>query len=361
MADTYLTLSTTPAGRNMIVRSLYGDSITFTRIAIGNGVPSDPSSVTEMVNPLLSISLTEAEPTEDYMLLTGYVSSSQIVSSFYGYEIGVYAKNDNNEEFLFGYRYSSTDVDFYPAADSGRALELNLTVVVQLGNAENVTAILIEGDIYATKLEFDAHVNDHNNPHQVSAEDVGLGNVPNVTTNGQTPTYTRASARANLVSGETLSVAFGKISKAIFDLINHLANTNNPHGVTATQIGAAASGHTHSAADINSGTLAVARGGTGSSTLYGSDLAKVRTATLTAAGWTNAAPYTQSISVTGITANDAPIISAGLPSTINAANYTTLIKNYAMIDRAVTAAGKITFYCYRKKPTAAIPLYIKGV
>ena len=361
MADTYLTLSTTPAGRNMIVRSLYGDSITFTKIVIGNGRPVDLDNVTDMANPLLEVSLTEAEPEEDYMLLTGYVSSSDIVSSFYGYEVGVFALDDNNEEHLFAYRYSSSDVDYYPSADSGRALELYLTVVVQLGNAENVTAILIEGDVYATKQEFDEHVENHNNPHQVSKEDIGLGNVPNVTTNGQTPTFTRAGTLANLASGETMATAFGKIAKAVYDLIAHLSNKNNPHEVTAAQVGAAASGHTHSAADINSGTMAVARGGTGSSTLYGSDLAKVRTATLTAAGWSAAAPYTQTINVTGITANDAPIITAGTPGTPNAANYAALIKNYALVDRAVTAAGKITFYCYRKKPTAAIRIIIKGV
>lgn len=361
MADTYLTLSTTPAGRNMIVRSLYGDSITFTKIVIGNGRPADLDNVTAMANPLLEIDLTEAEPEEDYMLLTGYVSSSDILSSFYGYEVGVFAEDDNNVEHLFAYRYSSSDVDYYPAADSGRALELYLTVVVQLGNAENVTAILIEGDVYATKQEFDAHVANHNNPHQVSKSDVGLENVPNVSTNNQTPTYTVASTRGNLSSGETLATAFGKIAKAIQDLISHLVNTNNPHSVTAAQVNAAAVEHVHSAADINSGTLAIGRGGTGSSTLYGSDLAKVRTASLTVAGWSNSAPYTQAVNVTGITGNDAPIISPGDLSSKTAANYAALIKNFAMIDRAVTSTGKITFYCYRKKPTGAIPLFIKGV
>ena len=45
MADTYLTLSPTPDGRNMIARSLYGDTITFTKIVIGNGEPvaGDPA------------------------------------------------------------------------------------------------------------------------------------------------------------------------------------------------------------------------------------------------------------------------------------------------------------------------------
>ena len=362
MADTYLTLSPTPDGRNMIARSLYGDTITFTKIVIGNGTPADPDNVTELANPLLEIQLTAAEPSEDedYMLLTGYVTSSDIEASFYGYEIGVIAEDSDENEHLFGYRYNAQDVDYYPDASSGRALELTITVVVQLGNAQNVTAILIEGDTYATKAEFDAHTNSNENPHHVTKTQVGLGNVPNVATNDQEPTYTLPAKLAELVSGETLSAAMGKIAKAVSALITHLS-AKNPHNTTAADVGAAAASHTHSAADINSGTLSAARGGTGSNTLYGSDLAKVRTATLTSNGWSGSVPYTQAVTVTGITANDAPIISAGAPATMNAANYATLIKNFAMIDRAVTAANKITFYCYRKKPTANIPLYIKGV
>lgn len=58
-----------------------------------------------------------------------------------------------------------------------------------------------------------------------TAEMVGLGNVPNVATNDQTPTYTAASAPAALTSGEKLSAAFGKITAAISALITHLADS----------------------------------------------------------------------------------------------------------------------------------------
>lgn len=68
--------------------------------------------------------------------------------------------------------------------------------------------------------------------------DVGLDNVPNVSTNNQTPTYTAATSLAGLTSGEILSVAMGKIAKAITDLISHIGNKSNPHGVTAAQAGA---------------------------------------------------------------------------------------------------------------------------
>ena len=76
------------------------------------------------------------------------------------------------------------------------------------------------------------------NPHNVTKSQVGLGNVPNVSTNDQTPTYSVASSNATLASGEKLSVAFSKIAKAVSTLISHIADKNNPHGVTASQIGA---------------------------------------------------------------------------------------------------------------------------
>jgi hypothetical protein len=56
------------------------------------------------------------------------------------------------------------------------------------------------------------------NPHGTTKSDVGLGNVPNVSTNDQTPTFSQASTRNNIASGEKLSVIFGKIQKFFNDL-----------------------------------------------------------------------------------------------------------------------------------------------
>ena len=81
------------------------------------------------------------------------------------------------------------------------------------------------------------HLANKSNPHDVTASQVGLGNVPNVATNDQTPTYTQATSLSTLTSGEKLSVSMGKIMKAITDLISHLANKSNPHDVTASQVG----------------------------------------------------------------------------------------------------------------------------
>lgn len=66
-----------------------------------------------------------------------------------------------------------------------------------------------------------SHVANKSNPHGVTKNQIGLENVPNVATNDQTPTYTEASSLSSLVSGEKTSVAFGKIAKAVSTLISH--------------------------------------------------------------------------------------------------------------------------------------------
>lgn len=265
MAQSYLNLETTAAGLAMIARSLYGDDITFTKISIGNGV-QPTSEITGMINPLVEVGITKIEKSEGMVILTGYLTSSDIQSSFYGTELGVYAKDADGTEELFAYRYNQSGVDYYPATSSGRAIELTFSVVIQIGAAENVTAILIEGDTYAKKTDFDSHVADKSNPHGVTKEQLGLGSVENKVINDQTPTYTVPASTSELVSGENLSTSLGKLAAAVKALISHIADKKNPHGITAASISAAAVNHTHSAADINSGTLSILRGGTGGAT-----------------------------------------------------------------------------------------------
>lgn len=84
-------------------------------------------------------------------------------------------------------------------------------------------------------------------------DDVGLGNVPNVSTNDQTPTYAETTTLAKLTSGEKLSVAIGKIAKAVADLITHLVDTTKH--ITAKERtawnGKAAGSHDHMGKTIN--------------------------------------------------------------------------------------------------------------
>ena len=70
------------------------------------------------------------------------------------------------------------------------------------------------------RQEFDAHAASKANPHGVTKTQVGLGNVPNVATNDQTPTYSESAALAQLSSGEKLSAALGKLARAVRSLMS---------------------------------------------------------------------------------------------------------------------------------------------
>ena len=90
-------------------------------------------------------------------------------------------------------------------------------------------------------------------------------------------------------------------------------------------------------------------------------LETVKTATLATANWSSAAPYTQTVSVTDITADDKPIVSLYLPDGITSANVKLQNKAYSCVDRAITGAGCVTVYCYNKKPAVDFQIQIKGV
>lgn len=116
--------------------------------------------------------------------------------------------------------------DYYSVGDTNAN-----TVIIDTQMKSNQTKV----DTLATN--YNSHAANKSNPHGVTKAQVGLGNVPNVDTNNQTPTYTVPNALSALSSGEVLSTAFGKLAKSVTELVSHLGNTNNPHSVTKAQIG----------------------------------------------------------------------------------------------------------------------------
>lgn len=84
-------------------------------------------------------------------------------------------------------------------------------------------------------------------------------------------------------------------------------------------------------------------------------------ATLTASGWSASAPYSQTVTVTGLLATDDPFVDVSLSgaSTTDAAN--ALLEAWAFVGRVTAGAGTLTACCYEEKPTVAIPLILKVV
>ncbi len=127
-------------------------------------------------------------------------------------------------EEIAGVVIASSDVG---VSDTGSmVLKTDFTTqesLAELTSGESRTTFF--GKIAKAVSDLISHTRNTSNPHEVTKSQVGLGNVPNVETNNQTPTYTAASSLTALTSGEKLNVSFGKIAKAINTLISHVSTT----------------------------------------------------------------------------------------------------------------------------------------
>ena len=253
----------TSKGKALLLSALMGEELKFTKIVFGNGI-SD--SIEAIANPLFTTKISNISKSEDYVTISAIFNNSEVDFGFRMTEAGVYAM-DGDDEILYATAFTDEgSADYIPGKDE-RLLECQYDLIVFIGEAQNVSAAINGSIVYVSSGDFTKHIEDANNPHKVTKEQVGLGNVPNVSTNDQTPTFENSSKLSELVSGENLSTIFGKVATAVKSLISHIANKNNPHNVTPTKIGAASAKHAHSVADFNSGILSPERGGTGVSSI----------------------------------------------------------------------------------------------
>lgn len=77
--------------------------------------------------------------------------------------------------------------------------------------------------------------------------------------------------------------------------------------------------------------------------------------------WSNTAPYTQEISVSGITSADSPGVGLYLSGQESADAVKAMNKAFAMVDFVETLNGKIRIKCFNKKPTVSFWIGLKGV
>ncbi len=83
------------------------------------------------------------------------------------------------------------------------------------------------------------------------------------------------------------------------------------------------------------------------------------TATLPVSGWSSSAPYTQTVSVSGILSTDTPIADVVLNVVTSTAM--TQISAWMCVSKIETANGSITATCFENKPEIDIPIQLKVV
>ena len=155
-----------------------------------------------------------------------------------------------------------------------------------------------------------------------------------------------AAAATKLATAQTITI--GSAAKT-FD-------GSAPISFSLAEIGAAAANHTHTGYLATSGgTISGNLSVTG--TLSAGSLAGVRkdfSGTLSTSWSGSAAPYTQTVTVSGILSTDRPILDVLCSGTY--ATDQSMEEAWLNVYRATTAANSITFYAH-DKPTVAINFY----
>lgn len=119
------------------------------------------------------------------------------------------------------------------------------------------------GSAAAVQTNLTSHINNKSNPHGVTAAQAGALPITGGTLTGNLTGLYITGTWLQGTADNHLSTTPPKVCVQDADGWVH----HRTPAEIRSDIGAAASSHTHSASDINSGTLSAARGGTGQTTL----------------------------------------------------------------------------------------------
>ena len=241
----------------------------------------------------------------DTIRLTARFDNSQIEREMIVNEIGVFAKRGNHEEFMYMYTWAEqgdvippkTSAYVYRDYDFNTTISKNSQITIQYNATNLVYATVPElkaterklqtnidnhirdavrhvsdqertrwngkadathrhkvADIdgleaiignqttnKANQADLTAHIQNRNNPHNVTKQQVGLGNVTNVEQASKQDFNNHATNHNNPHSVTKAQVGLGNVTNveqaSKQDFNNHATNHNNPHSVTKAQVG----------------------------------------------------------------------------------------------------------------------------
>ena len=177
----------TDAGAELLAKIIAdGAKIEFLEMVFGEGVYTEEEKRKENLRkrtelktkrqgmPFSSVSATK----ENAVKLKAIVSNEEITDGYRMTEIGIIAKQ-SGDETSNGILYSiviAEEPDYIPSKDN--PITYIQEYYTKVGNAEQVE-IKVENGVYALAEDLTAHINNMDNPHQVTKSHVGLGNVDN--------------------------------------------------------------------------------------------------------------------------------------------------------------------------------------
>lgn len=158
----------TAAGKDMIAKSQGGQTLTFTRVALGDGLileGEEPVNYTSVKNERLSVPIAKFNNLGNGQFEIQFrITNQDVTTGFWHREIGVMAKIENGAEKLYAYTTAGNAGSYiYDKTTPVDERVVNVTFVV--GNALNLDVVIDNSVIYLTKKDYEQSMREHeNNP-----------------------------------------------------------------------------------------------------------------------------------------------------------------------------------------------------
>lgn len=317
------TMTLTNAGQALQTKVQAGATLTFTRIALGdgqlNGRPISP--LTALISQKASVEVDSVRVVDDSTAqASGFFSNADITTGFWWRETGLFAQDPDNGEILYGYTNAGDAGDYIPTVEDTR-IEKYIFCSIAVANATTVDITIPQSDTFIPMTQKGQ-----------------AGGVASLDSNGKVP------------AGQLPEMDF--IPDSEKGQAGGVATLGADGKLTDAQVPAAAKvGYTNNGQTSVSGALDALFQGLADGTITS------QVVTATSSGWSGDIP-TQTITVAGMTATS--IAWVGLPETATAQQRDAARK--AVMSPTAQGAGTITLTCDGAKPAIDIPIivYLSG-
>jgi hypothetical protein len=137
-----------------------GETLTFTRIALGDGtLVGDPRARTALVSQKQTSNVASVVPGENTVTIRADFSNSGLGAGYNMREIGLFATRSGapGVEKLYAYGNSVDAIDYMPAGGGSDVITMVQELIVTSGDAE-VTAVVDPNAVYVTHQQWNGHV-----------------------------------------------------------------------------------------------------------------------------------------------------------------------------------------------------------
>lgn len=144
------TMTLTNAGQALQTKVQAGATLTFTRIALGdgqlNGQPISP--LTALISQKASVEVDSVRVVDNSTAqASGFFSNADITTGFWWRETGLFAQDPDNGEILYGYTNAGDAGDYIPTVEDTR-IEKYIFCSIAVANATTVDITIPSSDTY---------------------------------------------------------------------------------------------------------------------------------------------------------------------------------------------------------------------